>query len=516
MRSRCLLGLVLLYLAAAPALAQQSTTNGGTPSGFATKPAGPQGPDSFTANPPSPPPRGPDSFTSNPKPKKPDSTDPKPVEPTPRKPDTAVPDQPTASGGDKTPSRSSSEDIAADSTAPSDTPDPSPDPQSQKNQASLVRTLDQGSAFEPLQATATSAATDDETEFEPGQVLVQTSDVAQARAIQNALAAEGYRVRGRRIHRSLGFVVMTLRTPADKPVAMALAELGARFPDTVVEANHVYRPLAAENQRQYGHRMIGWDVDADCGEHIRIGMIDTPVNRMHPTFQSARIHTDSVLPAGAVAAHPDHGTAVAAMLVGNGGDDIHGLLPGAELLAVNAFRGSGKKMETNVTLLLAALDRLLGDAVHVLNLSFGGPPNRLLGTALDRFIEQGIAVIAAAGNNRRQSKVYPAGYDDVIAVTALDARRKALRNASRGNYIDFAAPGVDVWSAQADGGGRYYSGTSFATPYVTAIMALARQDTGNNNDALKQLHESVMDLGESGYDPVFGHGLARWNQNCPN
>jgi subtilisin family serine protease len=344
---------------------------------------------------------------------------------------------------------------------------------------------------------------------------VQTTDMASARDIQNTLAPLGYRVRARRIHQALGIVVMNLRTPADRTVESAVAELRGRFPAATIAANHRYRPLASADHRQYGRRMIGWEQTPACAGNLRIGMIDTPVSADHPVFRDASLRIMNVLPAGATAASGDHGTAVASVLIGNGEDGLLGLLPGAELLAVNAFRETGDDpMNSNVELLLQALDRLLDASVSVLNLSFGGPENRLLEAAIGRFRESGIPVVAAAGNDRRRDPVYPAAYEAVIAVTALDAERRIMKNASQGQYIDVAAPGVDIWAARAEGGGKYYSGTSFAAPFVSAMVAVLKQTVASREDPAESLISHTRDLGEAGIDPVYGNGLVHWRPHC--
>jgi subtilisin family serine protease len=84
-------------------------------------------------------------------------------------------------------------------------------------------------------------------------------------------------------------------------------------------------------------------------------------------------------------------------------------------------------------------------------------------------------VIAAAGNLGPDGPPrYPAAYAEVIAVTAVDLLGQTYEHANRGPYIDVAAPGVHIWSAGASGHGKFFDGTSFATPFVTAEVALLR------------------------------------------
>jgi subtilisin family serine protease len=104
----------------------------------------------------------------------------------------------------------------------------------------------------------------------------------------------------------------------------------------------------------------------------------------------------------------------------------------------------------------------------------------------------------------------------VVGVTAVDSDGNPYRKAPKGTEVDFAAPGVRIWApSTGNADGRYFSGTSFAAPYVTAMAALALQDGVAGTDALEQrLAENARDLGEAGKDPVFGWGLVRAASPC--
>jgi subtilisin family serine protease len=103
-----------------------------------------------------------------------------------------------------------------------------------------------------------------------------------------------------------------------------------------------------------------------------------------------------------------------------------------------------------------------------------------------------------------------------MAVTAVDAALQPYQAANRGDYIDLAAPGVDVWSARDGQGGRYNSGTSFATPFVVAAAALLLQtDPDAAPDSLREtLSRGARDLGKPGRDSTFGWGLLQPPAGC--
>ena len=104
----------------------------------------------------------------------------------------------------------------------------------------------------------------------------------------------------------------------------------------------------------------------------------------------------------------------------------------------------------------------------------------------------------------------------MLAVTAVDRRAQVYRRAGRGEHIDIAAPGVDVWTAASISGARPRTGTSFAAPFVTAAAALMVQAEPELTPAQlrERLRLSTRDLGAEGPDAVFGHGLLVPPQGC--
>jgi subtilisin family serine protease len=155
--------------------------------------------------------------------------------------------------------------------------------------------------------------------------------------------------------------------------------------------------------------------------------------------------------------------------------------------------------------------------VEVVNLSMAGPDNGVVRLATERALQQGLILVAAAGNGASATEpAYPAAYSAVIAVTAVSADGNVYAYANRGPYIDFAAPGVRLWTAVPNGG-RFQSGTSFAAPYVTSMAALALAGSAEHNvEAVhSRLRQDALDLGPPGRDDVFGWGLVRMQPVCP-
>ena len=121
---------------------------------------------------------------------------------------------------------------------------------------------------------------------------------------------------------------------------------------------------------------------------------------------------------------------------------------------------------------------------------------------------RGVLFVAAAGNGGpNAAPSYPAAYEQVIAVTAVDKNLRGYIHANHGDYIDVAAPGVEIWTALPGVLEGYQSGTSFAAPHVTAILAAVhgRVQDKSKEGFLKAL--AIRDLGQAGRDRVYGRGL---------
>ncbi|MGF7163619.1 subtilisin family serine protease, partial [Rhodoligotrophos appendicifer] len=221
-------------------------------------------------------------------------------------------------------------------------------------------------------------------------------------------------------------------------------------------------------------------------------------------------HSDS-------ASSTDHGTAIAALLIGRGGGPSPGLLPNAKLVAVDAFRRQpGIDDHADVVGLISALEALVERRVGVINMSFSGPPNPALQSAIKEAAARGVIFVAAAGNGGPGARAsYPAAYNEVIAVTAIDPSFNVYPFATTGSYVDLAAPGVNIWTAQASLEEQTRSGTSYAAPFVTAAAALLAAGQRFDSASIPvKLKTRAQDLGKAGRDDIFGFGLLQMAGLC--
>jgi len=385
---------------------------------------------------------------------------------------------------------------------------------------------------QPVPPTPGPAVDSDDTTRVADEVLAITASLADATGLAQQLTAQGYAVRALLDLPALGFALLRLGLPNGQDVPAALDALRQAFPTTLFDANTLYEPdrkqsgraalrrdQLAAGPRHYAKDLIGWPQHGlECAAEARIGLIDTAVDRDHPALQGRRIVARSFIAGGVPPAPPDHGTAIAAILVGAPGSDSGGLLPAARLQAAAIFslRDDGRIVGTTDAI-ARAIDWLGQEGVRVVNLSLSSPGNQVMRLTMERAHAGGMILVAAAGNEGpHAAPVFPAGYSPVLAVTAVDAALQPYQEANRGDYIDLAAPGVDVWSAQGGQGGRYNSGTSFAAPFVSAAaaFALAKQPDSAPDRVRQALRENARDLGAPGRDSTFGWGLLQPPGGC--
>ncbi len=268
--------------------------------------------------------------------------------------------------------------------------------------------------------------------------------------------------------------------------------------------------------------LVEWNskIADQCSAVPEIGLIDTAVDLNHAALRGQPIDLVEIPKNGLPASRADHGTAIAALLAGRSDSETPGLLSHAKIVAVDAFSFDGTSNDrTDVVSLVQALEALAERRVRIINMSLSGPPNNVLQKAIKAAQAKGILIVAAAGNNGPGAEPsYPAAYDGVIAVTAVDKQRKVYARATRGAYVDLAAPGVGIRTVSADGANVLRSGTSYAVPYITAAAAVAQAHDPNVDakELRARLEQSTQDLGEPGRDTIYGHGLIRMASLCPS
>lgn len=172
--------------------------------------------------------------------------------------------------------------------------------------------------------------------------------------------------------------------------------------------------------------------------------------------------------------NPGHGTGTASVAASREVGEMAGSAPEAELIPIRCIEDV---KVFNASPVVAAILHAIKVECHVITMSLGGVPSRALHSAVRKAIDNDIIVLAAAGNCVR-TVVWPARYDEVIAVGGSNVSDRPWKGSCRGDAVDICAPAELVWRAQranpADpqnivGGGQ---GTSFAVALTAGVAAL--------------------------------------------
>ncbi len=231
-------------------------------------------------------------------------------------------------------------------------------------------------------------------------------------------------------------------------------------------------------------------------------------------------------------AHPNdengHGTHVTGSIAQTTGNGVGGagVAPDASIMPLRVLDGTGAGTDFNVA---QALRFAADHGAAVANLSLGGPTqSTVVRDAVTYATNKGVVIVASAGNDGLGTVSYPAANERVIAVGAVRHDRTRPSYGSYGAALDIVAPGGDL-SVDQDGDGYpdgilqqtfrngvanfclcFMQGTSMAAPQVSAVAALIASRGVTDRQVIEDiLLDTAVDLGPTGRDDQFGHGLVQ-------
>ncbi|MEM1409141.1 MAG: S8 family serine peptidase [Pseudomonadota bacterium] len=337
-----------------------------------------------------------------------------------------------------------------------------------------------------------------------GEVLAIGLDDDALQELENS----GWTRKGQRELTALAMTIDTLRVPRRMSLRRGLKKLSASYAHAVIAPNALFhrRGSAPQKPAEILRSRSG-------ASSATLGLIDTAADRAALGPLAPMIIAKSFASDGDEAKDQGNGTAVR-------GDDqraepgrfSHGTMvagiaaeAGADQLYIADVFG-GERRRADAADLAQAVDWMVSEGVRVVNISLAGPKNAVVEAALKRAAQQNTLFVASVGNDGPHRRPrYPAAYDEVIAVTAVDEQLELYRRANTGPAVDVAAFGVGLDHGDER---QPVSGTSFAAPVVSAFLAAAAGTSGlDAASARALLAQSVLDRGAPGRDPLYGEGV---------
>ncbi|HSW58783.1 MAG TPA: S8 family serine peptidase [Dehalococcoidales bacterium] len=213
-----------------------------------------------------------------------------------------------------------------------------------------------------------------------------------------------------------------------------------------------------------------WEVTAG-GQGVVIAILDNGIDDSHPALRGKIIGRTSFTEQKEFDKVRGHGTHIAGLIaasVDKSGNS--GIAYNARLLDVQVAESDGT---TDALKVAKGIIWAADNGAQIINISIVvSRPYSQLEYAVQYAWAKGCLIVAAAGNEGNSEPMYPAGYTQVLAVGASDQTNRLADWSARGNWVDLAAPGVNIFSVLPGKSYGFRSGTSFATALVSGSAAL--------------------------------------------
>ncbi|MFV2116694.1 type VII secretion-associated serine protease mycosin [Micromonospora sp. LOL_025] len=227
-----------------------------------------------------------------------------------------------------------------------------------------------------------------------------------------------------------------------------------------------------------------WRISRGAG--VTVAVIDSGVSALHPALKGqVKVGRDfNGLPQQEGRCDlAGHGTIVAGIIAGKEGTgaSFSGIAPQARILPVRVLPDTRTTADEGLPGQIAeAIRWSVSNGADVINLSLVTLDRQDLADAVRYALDEGVVVVAAAGNrqeNQQDRPAFPAAYPGVIAVAGVDEEGGHVGSSVSGDYVDLAAPGLNILGPAPGGEGflaEPQGGTSFAAAYVSGVAALVR------------------------------------------
>lgn len=251
------------------------------------------------------------------------------------------------------------------------------------------------------------------------------------------------------------------------------------------------------------------------GKGIKVGVLDTGIDTDH---EDLKLSGGISFVSSATSYDDDngHGTHVAGIIAAQDNEfGIKGIAPNVELYAIKVLDKYGSGHHSQI---IDGIEWAVQNDLDIINLSLSSQEgSKSLKLAVDEAYKKGVHIVAASGNHlsntfsEDQEVMYPAKYESVVAVGAIDEFNKHPKFSGSGPELEIVAPGVNIYSTFMNNTYESHTGTSMATPYVTAIYALYKEAYPNltASDLREKINKQAKDVGAIGRDVNYGYGIVQ-------
>ena len=371
-------------------------------------------------------------------------------------------------------------------------------------------------------------------EFKKGEVIVKYKEILTMQSIKNKEKKQNLQ-KLNSLNTKRG-KLLRYQIPKDKTVKEMVKYYNNISEVEFAEPNYIINKLAVPSdpyyKDQWGHIAANleaaWDQNKNS-KSIKIAIIDSGIIPEHPDLKERLLNgadfvggTQNDSPSDYNITDYDptdestdssHGTHVTGIIgaVGNNDKGVTGVNWDSSLLPIRVLGADGSGTIWDFA---EGIYYAIDQNIDIINMSLGGSYSNLGHYAIQDAYNEGIVLVAAAGNSGIEGLNYPAAYNETIGVGAINQNLKKADYSNYGPKLDLVGPGSVIYSTSGyyDQGDtfsnyQYMSGTSMAAPYVTGAAALLMAQEVKSYNIKNRLVNTAVDLGVSGRDDYYGYGL---------
>jgi thermitase len=290
------------------------------------------------------------------------------------------------------------------------------------------------------------------------------------------------------------------------PISVDVAEVEPEGSATIAPVGPFLLPNDPYLDRQWAlsHIQISqlWQTTSG-GSGVLVAVLDTGIDGSHEDLSGKVVGEVNFSGSSVVTDLYGHGTHIAGIIAAysDNGLGVVGVAPQSLLLNVKVAEDDGR---CRASVVAKGIIWAVDNGAEVINISIEiREPSAELEAAVNYAWNNGAIVIAAAGNEGSQTPVYPAAYENVIAVAATEPDDTRALLSNYGAWVDVAAPGYDIYSTLPDNDYGYKTGTSFATAFVSGLAAILF-DTLTDSNGNGYLNDEVAAALTSDCQQVIG------------
>ncbi|HEX2955990.1 MAG TPA: S8 family serine peptidase [Chitinispirillaceae bacterium] len=264
------------------------------------------------------------------------------------------------------------------------------------------------------------------------------------------------------------------------------------------------------------------------GEDIRVAVLDTGIDLHNTDLKEAIVEKWNFIDGNEnVNDSSGHGTNCAGVIAARGKKNVIGVAPKANLVIAKIGNDSNNDLQPEI--IMNAIEWAIKKNAIIISMSFGlvepvpqiQNPYPEIKSILEKYfkLKKGIFIsaIGNAGQLKKKVHVYPATFEECVAVGAINKTNKRLVTSNFSEFLDLLAPGADILSTDLNNNTKLCSASSIATAFVSGVFALLtgyiakKKINVNYQELIEIVYDSADNYGVTGKDIISGYGIINPN-----